>query len=524
MTQKHYRYNMKKSLVLSLLSAALLSCGWLLGTGFSLLFAFVPLLLLQRLRLKRFPLWALLTFFVWIVACTWWVGKSTWIAWVAIPLVGLVFSWLPFMIYHYAWLRAPRALAYTVLVTLWILMEKAYMVIDASFPWLTLGNGFGADAMFVQWYSLTGVFGGTLWIWVSNLLYLRFAEQMLSGRQVGTREWLPATVWMVVPALISVGMYYGFEPSSEKPVEVCVVQPNIDPYTDKFSGMSQAEQFGVIRDIMVTAPTSTQYFVMPETSINDNLWIDQQTTRSYWVQGLRSVIKNGYPSATAVIGATTIEMRKPTDPPRHSIRHAQGYDYEVFNSCLWIDTSTKLDYYHKSKLVVGVEATPYPAVFKTFSIDLGGIAGNMGTQPHRSVYTHATATGTAICYESIYGEYFAEYVTRGAQLMFIITNDGWWGNTQGHIDHLNYARLRAIETRRPIARSANTGISAIINARGDLVQELGWWQRGQISGTITPESRITPYVRYGDFIVRLSGYVLALSLLYFISLKYRNRR
>lgn len=516
---------MKKPLILSLLSAALLSCGWLLGTGFSLLFAFVPLLLLQRQRPKRFALWSLLTFFVWIMACTWWVGKSTWVAWVAIPAVGLIFSWLPFMIYHYVWLRAPRALAYTVLVTLWVVMEKAYMVIDVSFPWLTLGNGFAADPMFVQWYSLTGVLGGTLWIWVSNLLYLGFADRMIHGQVVRTKDWLPSTTWIVVPAIVSVVMYYCFEPSSEKPVEVCVVQPNIDPYSDKFKGMSQEEQFGVIRDIMVTAPALTQYFVMPETAINDNLWIDQNTTKSYWVQGLRDVLMAKYPAATAVIGATTIEMRSKNDPPRHSVRHSKaGYDYEVFNSCLWVDTTAKVDLYHKSKLVVGVEAVPYPAMFGALSIDLGGIAGNMGVQSSRSVYNHATSTGTAICYESIYGEYFAEYILRGAQIMFIITNDGWWGNTQGHIDHLNYARLRAIETRRPIARSANTGISALINARGDVVQELGWWQRGQITGAVIPESHITPYVRYGDFIARLSGYVLALSLLYFISFKYRNRR
>lgn len=517
---------MKKPLVLSLLSAILLSCGWLSGTGLPLLLAFVPLLLLQRQRGKLFPLWSLLTFFVWIVACTWWVGKSTWIAWVAIPLWGLLFSWVPFMVYHYVWLRAPRALAYTVLVTLWILMEKAYMVIDISFPWLTLGNALGSDPMLIQWYSLSGVFGGTLWILVSNLLYLGFADRIINSQSVQAKHWLPSTIWLTVPAVASLIMYYSFQQEDQKAVEVCVVQPNIDPYNEKFSGLSQTQQFQVFKDIILTAPESTQYFVMPETSINDNLWLDQNTIHSPWIQGLRTVLKDKYPAATAVIGATTIEMRQPSDPPRHSIRQSKDgtYRYEVFNTCLWIDTTLKINHYHKSKLVVGVEAMPYPALFNAFSIDLGGIAGNMGTQPNRAIYNHATATGTAICYESIYGEYFAQYVRQGAQLIFIITNDGWWGNTQGHIDHLNYARLRAIETRRPIARSANTGISAIINPRGDIIKELGWWQRGQISNTITPQTQITPYVKYGDLIVRISAYILALSLLYFLSLKYRNKR
>ncbi|MFZ8281203.1 nitrilase-related carbon-nitrogen hydrolase, partial [Staphylococcus aureus] len=74
-----------------------------------------------------------------------------------------------------------------------------------------------------------------------------------------------------------------------------------------------------------------------------------------------------------------------------------------------------------------------------------------------------------ICYESIYGEYIRTYVQKKATLLSIITNDGWWGNTPGYQQHLAYAKLRAIENNRWVVRSANTGVSAIINNKGNLL-------------------------------------------------------
>jgi apolipoprotein N-acyltransferase len=98
--------------------------------------------------------------------------------------------------------------------------------------------------------------------------------------------------------------------------------------------------------------------------------------------------------------------------------------------------------------------------------------------------------------------------------MMIITNDGWWRNTPGHRQHLRYASLRAIETRRSIARSANTGISAIINQRGEIAQRTSWWVRTTLSGTINANEHITPYVKYGDVIGRVAGVAALLALLY----------
>lgn len=169
---------------------------------------------------------------------------------------------------------------------------------------------------------------------------------------------------------------------------------------------------------------------------------------------------------------------------------------------------------------MGVEVVPNWLTSILTSIDLGGYVGSLGRQSIRDVHAGA---GVAICYESIYGNYFADWVRGGAQFMCVITNDGWWGDTPGYRQHLAQSRLRAIETRRTIARSANTGISAIINGRGDIVSDLKWDERGIISGQIALNSTITPYVAWGDYVVRLAFFIFALSLLYATAIRFRRK-
>jgi apolipoprotein N-acyltransferase len=112
-----------------------------------------------------------------------------------------------------------------------------------------------------------------------------------------------------------------------------------------------------------------------------------------------------------------------------------------------------------------------------------------------------------ICYESIYGDFVREYILNGADLIFIITNDGWWDDTPGYRQHLLYGRLRAIEMRRSIARSANTGISCFINQRGDILQKTGWWNKTAIKGTLNKNEEITFYARTGDTIGRVFSFL-----------------
>jgi apolipoprotein N-acyltransferase len=173
---------------------------------------------------------------------------------------------------------------------------------------------------------------------------------------------------------------------------------------------------------------------------------------------------------------------------------------------LQLDYTGNIQSYHKSKLVPGVEKMPWPALFKyveKFAIDLGGISGSLGMQDEREAFftpDKKFAAGPIVCYESVYGQYVGEYVKKGANFLAIITNDGWWGDTPGYKQHLKYGALRAIETRRSIVRSANTGITATINQKGEIENKTSWWKEDAIKASINVNDHITFYTRFGDYL------------------------
>ena len=153
-------------------------------------------------------------------------------------------------------------------------------------------------------------------------------------------------------------------------------------------------------------------------------------------------------------------------------------------------TTASPQLYHKSKLVVGVENFPYKNILQPIlgdaMIDLGGTVATKTTQNDRAVFETSQGSKVApiICYESVYGDYVSDYVKNGAQFLAIITNDAWWGNTQGHQQHLSIARLRAIESRRWVARSANTGISAVIAPNGTIMERLEYEKQGVLKARV----------------------------------------
>jgi apolipoprotein N-acyltransferase len=167
---------------------------------------------------------------------------------------------------------------------------------------------------------------------------------------------------------------------------------------------------------------------------------------------------------------------------------------------------------------------PFKAVLKPLlgevMIDLGGTVSSRKIQENRSVFSNSNSTEKAapiICYESIFGEFVTEYVQNGATFLAVISNDAWWGKTPGHRQLLSYTRLRAIENRRDIARSANTGISAFIDARGELLQQTAYNTKTILTGKIASRSQLTFYTRFGDLIARWSIFITALFFLLALS-------
>jgi apolipoprotein N-acyltransferase len=381
-------------------------------------------------------------------------------------------------------------------------------------PWLNLGNGLSKDVLFVQWYEITGTGGGSLWILCSNLFLTIFLVKFLNKKK---RNNLYLVVWLgiiIFPSAISVYRYFTIKQNSEDGSEIVIVQPNTDPYTEKFTIPFEDQLKNVIRQAGSVITDSTSWLITPETTVDDPVNLNDLPNNKY-IRMIKRLIEQ-HPGINVVTGIVTYKLYPAMkEAPTISARRidATGLYYDHFNSAVQIDTGITFGIYHKSKLVPGIEMqfSNGPGRFITKILPyLGGTKWGYGMQKERMCFEHtstAMKVAPVICYESVFGSFVTGYVKKGAEALFIITNDGWWKNTNGYKQHLYFASLRAIETRRPVARAANTGISCIIDIRGKRIQETGWWTRSVIRGRVYPETRITTYVRYGDLLLLISAFL-----------------
>lgn len=535
-------------LVLPLLSGLMMWAAWPpLPLTFLVFAGLVPLLIAEKVISESFrkytglKVWlALYTgLLVWNVLTTWWVSKASLVGGLFANLANPMLMTVPFMLARYTRQQFGNRIGYTSLVFYWMSFEFIHLRWELTWPWLSLGNVFALNHTWVQWYEFTGVFGGTLWIWIANLLvfYILYdrlfpAEKDIASHPSTFAKYLPHLLLILlvaVPIAISKKMYAQYQEKGT-PVNVTVLQPNFDAYTEKFTIPYRIQMEKMMRLSKEKLTDSTDFLVWPETAIQTDIWIDKLKYQKP-VRDLGNFI-NAYPNTTMVLGINGYEQYpSAAEAPAtartlvHRSYFNDGTDtmyYDIFNTALQLDTGTVYHYYHKSKLVPGVERMPYAGFIpfiEKWAIDEGGISGTLGTQKERTVFFNRDSIGVApvICYESIFGEYVTDYVKKGASLIFIITNDGWWGNTAGYRQHCDYAKLRSIETRRSIARSANTGISCYINQRGDISQATKWREDAVLNATLPANDVITFYVRYGDYLARvamwLSGMLLLMSVI-----------
>ena len=443
----------------------------------------------------------------------------------------MVISGLTFLMSITLWLayiikiRAGKKAGTAAVFSFWLTYE--YISLNTSFisPWMNLGNGLAKDISFIQWYNLTGTSGGTLWILLSNFLAAHILIRYGRGQKV-LYQTAGLVLIILVPSVYSIYQYNKITPVTAPAQEVIIIQPNTDPYTEKFVVPFRTQLRKVTDMAMNSATENTDWIITPETTVDDPVNLDSLDTDSY-ITMLRD-LAGRFPRASIVSGLVTFRQydSKEVPPTKSSVRR-DGSDFfsDHFNSALRIDTGRITEYYHKSKLVPGIERQLFSGPGRLVSRMLpylGGTGWGYGWQEDRSILTHhlkGTKIAPVICYESVFGSFVTEYIRKGAEAIFIITNDGWWKNTGGYRQHLSYASLRAIENRRPVARCGNTGISCFIDIKGKIRQETGWYSEGVLQGEIIPEKRVTFYSKYGDYILRISLLVSILLMLYtFVSL------
>lgn len=525
--------------LLAVLSGFLLSCGWMNGL-FQLLifFGFVPLIILddyyfkQSARYSSFRIYpkAFLAFIIWNTISTWWIWNASPSGAVMAIVFNSIFLATVFWIFHAVKRKLGKRIGYISFVVFWIGFEYLHLNWELSWTWLTLGNALSENIYFIQWYEYTGVLGGSLWILILNIvvseIIIRYFE--LKNKKILFNLSSVFIIVLTIPIIISLIIFYTYKEKGE-PVNAVVVQPNIDPYNDKFGGMTVQEQLEQFKSVALTKiDSNTDYIVGPETCIPEYIWEEDLNSHADITRIKQLIYK--FPKTKLVIGASTVRFIKNGEPitPSAQKYSANNEYYDSFNTALQYDVSNNVQIYHKSKLVLGVEKMPFAGTFKflnDLAIELGGSAGSLGSQPEPGVFTsnkNNIIIAPVICYESIYGEYVTEYIKKGANLIFVITNDGWWGNSAGYRQHLSYSSLRAIETRRDIARSANTGISCFINQLGELRQKTTWWTPTAIKDTVFSNNEKTFYVKMGDYIGRIAAFISVLIFTYFLSLTLRK--
>jgi apolipoprotein N-acyltransferase len=511
---------MKKYLLvgLSLAGGILSGLAWSEWcSGLILLVSFTPFFIIEnylfenrnRYSPNAFFIYVLPGFLIFSILTFGWLRIASIVGAVTV-ILGISFL-ISFTVWlaHLVRLRAGTIFSVFAIISLWLSYEYLSLNVDLVSPWANLGNGLAKEVLFIQWYEITGTSGGTLWILFSNLTL----SVILANYDSGFKKYrIFLIIWLVIiilPILLSVKRYNNIKPGSLNETEMVIIQPNFDPYTTKFTVPFKKQLNEVIAMAESGISENTEWVITPETTVDDPV-NENEMGNSVYIEMLRDVVLR-HPRSAIVTGMTTYILYPPSqDRPTKSARFVDSLNtyYDHFNSALKIDTSLKIEIYHKSKLVPGIEkqfVTGPGKILSEILPDLGGSHWGYGSQDERGIFTHLISdikVAPVICYESIFGSYVADYVRKGANLLFIITNDGWWKNTNGYKQHLAYASLRAIETRRPIARAGNTGISAFIDIKGRILSKTDWWTRDILKETVTPEYRVTFYVKYGDWLLK----------------------
>lgn len=520
------------NILLALFSGLLAGAAWYISP-LLIFIAFVPLLMLEE-KISNSPVkrkglkitgYSCLAFFVWNVITTWWIYFASFGGVVLAVVLNSLFMAIVFTTWSNINARIRKAWAVWLLIPLWLGFEYGHTLWELSWTWLTLGNVFAFSPNLVQWYELTGTSGGSLWVLTVNILVFK----MLKNSSLTMQHWIKPLLAILIPVVLSVSVFmYRTRtlPTPDSELRTIIVQPNVDPYNEKFYVEPRIQLENLLKQLDGKIDERTRYLILPETFLTESI-SENDMESSPSVNFLRDNLLSRFPNLTIVTGANSEYVFAPGEKLSATARKYQAIHYDSYNTALQI-SKDGIQKYHKSILVPGVEIMPYASIFKPlekYALQMGGTFGSLGRQKERTVFfNHGNTVGIApvICYESVYPNFVAQYVRNGANLIAIMTNDGWWQDTPGYRQHLAYARLRAIETRCQVARCANTGISCFIDETGSIEQATPWWEKAIIQKDLSLSNTKTFFVRFGDLISYASAVLAILTLLYGQYLRFRK--
>ncbi|MCE3076775.1 apolipoprotein N-acyltransferase [Chryseobacterium gwangjuense] len=532
-----------KYVLLALISAMLLSISWpTYGVPFFIFVALVPLLMMEHgiskfsnYKRKGWVVFGLsyICFIIWNIVTTGWLygsknpdGSHSLMAVLFPVLVNSLLYSLVFQCYH--WYKNAQGTYWGLafFVAIWMSFEKFHLNWELTWPWLNLGNSFSEYPKLIQWYDTLGATGGSFWILLVNILIFYTIRIWEAGRKRKDliKNTSIVTALIIIPMIISVIKYNSFNEKPIGTVNVLMLQPDLDPYAEKYS----QDSLTIENDLLSLAERNSKgkidYYIAPETALPGNGSISETAfEKSLILNNVKGFLLK-HPGSVFSAGISSHRFYTSSNNlPKAAYQLNPELWVERYNSAVQITPNQNVEVYHKGKLVPGVEIFPYMDYLKPIlgdaMLNLGGTVASLGTDKERIAFSNPYNKGKIapiICYESIYGEFVTEYVKKGANFLGIMTNDSWWGVSEGHKQLLSYAKLRAIETRREIARAANSGISAHINAKGEIVEDTFYGDKTTLFAKINLYEKQTFYVKAGDLLTQFSIFALGFLLFYFI--------
>lgn len=425
----------------------------------------------------------------------WWVGEAQVIGVILILLINSLLLALIFWLVSKSRESLKIAILFPFLI-IWLGFEYFATWWDLAWPWLNLGNAFASSPKWIQWYEITGTRGGSLWLILIN--YSIFKIYLTKNR-------IPYQKILFLLALIAFPLLWSVNRMNKKTEYInsksfALVQPNLDPYTEKFVADKEEKQFA---NFLKTADSICEeqqpdYLFGPETIILESIDEENPKQSSDYQQLL--YLKKKYPNTIILLGV-------------HSHIGSKS-----FNSALFIADSIAPYFYHKTKLVPLFERVPFASYLrflKKYSIEIGGYRGTYSNENEIDYFSSKNVAITpVVCFESLFGDYCAQRVPQLPGFLCMITNDGWWKSTQGYQYHFNYSRIRAIESRREYIRVANNGISAHIDEKGTIIAKTNWWKKTVLSGKINLIEENSFYSIHGDYIGRVCLFIACLLLIF----------
>lgn len=437
------------------------------------------------------------SFVLWNLFSTYWLMMATVAGGLAAILANAAIMLIPLLLIRYLFASGIRPVfASFFAASVWVAYEFLHHNWDLSWPWLTLGNGWANLTGVIQYITVTGVFGISFWVMFSAALFFYWIQKphpfLLKSAVI---VFLIFPVWSAV-SMLMITQHHG------EPLEVVIVQPNSDSYI-RYGGLPSLD--ALLDKLLIMSDDArteqTDIIIWPENAIDSSLSI-----HSPYFNRLRDSVRVW--NTQLITGTGLIDYYETESPPSVTRETASGTLFNVYNAALNLQPVGGDQIYRKGRLVPIVERFPFVEFFQRIDrygwVDWGSRAGyGLGTSA-TLFEVNGAYTPALICYDSVFPGWVNRFVDEGANFLTIITNDGWWGDSHGHIQHFAFARLRAIEHRMWIARSANNGISGIISPDGRVQAETEYWTEAAFNFTIYTNEQPTFYSRYGNWVGVLS--------------------